>query len=119
MRLGRDIAAFVTAAVAVAAYAATHEGWGVIPLIGDSHRWATGAIALLALAMLALEVAVDRSVPETLLAVLGGAAVVMAGIAFWTASLTPLSILVAVVVVLFAAGAFEDVLHMPRRPIAT
>src|SRR5438034_4339420 len=42
----KDAAAAALTALAVLAFLATHEGWGV-PLVGDSHRWAAGAILLL------------------------------------------------------------------------
>jgi hypothetical protein len=43
-----DIAATFLAFFAVLAFLATHQGWGV-PVIGDSHRWAAGAISFLAI----------------------------------------------------------------------
>lgn len=115
--LGRDIVATVVTAVTVLAYATTHEQWNVW-LIGDSRRWATGAVVLLGVVTFALE-GVRRSIPLPLFATLGVAAVVLAGVAFWTASLTPLSLLVAAIVVLWAATTLEDVMHVPRRPVAT
>jgi hypothetical protein len=116
MKLARDIVATVLTALAVIAYAATHEEWNVY-LIGGSHRWATGAIVLLGAAVFAIE-AFRASVPPMLFAMLGTLAVVMAGLAFWTASLTPISILAAAVACLWLATTFEDVReHAPRRLI--
>src|SRR5919201_3037087 len=42
----KDGAATALTALAVLVFVATHEGWSV-PLVGDSHRWAAGAIFLL------------------------------------------------------------------------
>ena len=42
----KDAAAAALTALAVLVFLATHEGWGV-PLVGDSHRWAAGAIFFL------------------------------------------------------------------------
>jgi hypothetical protein len=39
----KDLAATILTALAVLAFFATFEGWNVW-LIGDSHRWAAGAI---------------------------------------------------------------------------
>jgi hypothetical protein len=45
----KDLVATGLTAVAVLAFLATHEGWNVW-LIGDSRRWAAGAIWLLGIA---------------------------------------------------------------------
>lgn len=115
--IGRDVVTFVMTALTVLAYAATHEGWDVW-LIGGSHRWAAGAIVFLGAAVFLFE-ALERSIPEGLFGALGVLAVVLAGIAFWTASLTPLSILVATIVVVWAATAVADTVRAGGRPIAT
>ena len=54
MKLNRkDAAATALTVLAVAVFAATHEGWGVW-LIGDSHRWAAGVITILGVAACSL-----------------------------------------------------------------
>jgi len=117
MTLRKDITATVLTALAVAAFAATHEGWGV-PLIGASHRWATGAI--LVLGMLACGEGEKASRRATaLFAVLGTIGFALAVLAFWTGSLTPLSLLVADVVVLWATATARHVRRLPRHTVAT
>ena len=45
----KDAVATALTVLVVLVFLTTHEGWGVW-LIGSSHRWATGAIALLGMA---------------------------------------------------------------------
>jgi hypothetical protein len=45
----KDVVATGLTALAVLAFLATHEGWGVW-LVGDSRRWAAAAITLLGVA---------------------------------------------------------------------
>jgi hypothetical protein len=94
-----DLLATVFVALAVTVFFATHEGWGV-PLVGDSHRWAAGAIGVLGIAACTRGKPAD-GVPTTVLAILGVVAAVLFAAALWTASLTPLSLLAADVVVLW------------------
>jgi hypothetical protein len=117
MKLARDIAAFVLTALTVLVYATTHERWDIW-MIGDSHRWGAALISLLA-ALVFLFAAFPLTMPLGLFATFAIAAAVLAVVALATASLTPLSILVALVVVVWLAATAEDVLHVPRKPVAT
>jgi hypothetical protein len=101
----------------VLTYATTHEGWGV-PLIGDSHRWAAGAIMLLGMATCGLGT-MTKGVATKLLAGLGVVALALAVLALVTGSLTPLSLLVADIVLLWAVSTLRHVWHAPGRPITT
>ena len=112
----RDITATVMTLLVVLTYAATHEGWGV-PLVGDSRRWATGAILLLGMLACGQGSSVDRRT-SALFGIFGGLAIVFAVLAFWTGSLTPLSLLVLDIVLLWAASTIRHVWHPPQRPIA-
>jgi hypothetical protein len=113
----KDLTATVLTILAVLVYAATHEGWGV-PLIGDSRRWAAGAILLLGMATCG-QGRMTKGVTTTLLAVLGVAALGLAVLALVTGSLTPLSLLVADIVLLWALSTARHALqHPPGRPIA-
>jgi hypothetical protein len=117
MALGRkDAAATVITGFAVLAFLATHEGWGV-PLIGDSHRWAAGAITLLGVATCALG-SPGPGKATKLLAMLGVAALALAVLALATGSLTALSLLVADIVVLWGFATLRHVWHVPHKPIA-
>jgi hypothetical protein len=107
----KDAAAAALTALAVLAFLATHEGWGV-PLVGDSHRWAAGAILLLGSLTCGLG-SPGKGVWTKLLATLGAAALVLAVLAVATGSLTPLSLLVVDIVVLWAASTLRHVLHAP------
>jgi hypothetical protein len=97
-------------------FLAAYQGWGV-PLVGNSYRWAAGVIALLGLAACALG-SPDRGRTTVLLSALGVAALVLTVLTLWTGSLTPLALLAADVVVLWAVSTFRHALHVPRRPIA-
>lgn len=118
MTLGRkDIAATVLTAVAVCTFFATHEGWNVW-LVGESHRWAAGVILILGL--LTCSLGSPGSGPATrLLATLGVLALVLAVLAIATGSLTPLSLLVAVIVVLWAASTLRHVGHGSKPSLST
>jgi hypothetical protein len=87
----KDAAATVLTALVVLVFVVTHEGWGVW-LIGGSHRWAAGAIALLGIGTCGLG-SPGRGVATKLLATLGIIALVLAVLALVTGSLTPLSLL--------------------------
>jgi hypothetical protein len=103
MKFGRrgileDVAATVLMAGTVLGYAATHENWNVW-LIGDSRRWTTGLLTVLAMAMFAL---VTRHIGGTATVVLGSIAVGLAVVAFWTACLSPLSLLGVTILIAWA-----------------
>lgn len=120
MRFGRrdifeDVAATLLMAATVLGFTATHQGWGVW-LIGDSRRWTAGLLALLAVAAFGL---VARHLGTTLFVVLGIAAVVFAGLAFWTASLTPLSLLAATIILVWGVAVVRDISVVWRGPLPT
>jgi hypothetical protein len=98
----KDLSATVLTALAVLVFAATHEGWNVW-LIGGSHRWAAGAIALLGVFTCGLG-SPGKDTATKVLAVLGIAAFVLAVLALVTGSLTPLSLLTLDIVLLWAAS---------------
>ena len=109
----KDIAATVATALAVLAYLTTHEGWDVW-LIGDDHRWATAAIVLLGLVTFALLRSVE-GVSKTAFMALAVIAAAFASLAFATGELTPLSLLVAAIVVLWLVSMVRDVWHTTHR----
>jgi hypothetical protein len=111
----KDIAATVLTFLAVLAFLATHQGWGV-PVIGDSHRWAAGAISFLGIGTCGLGTP-GKDAASKLLAVLGMLAVVLAVLSLATGSLTPLSLLVADIVVLWAVSTWRHVRHTTGKPI--
>ena len=111
----KDVLATLLTAIVVLAFLATHEGWGVW-LIGDSHRWAAGAIALLGIGTCGLG-RPGCGAATKLLATLGVLALVLAVLALATGSLTPLSLLVVDIVLLWAASTLRHVHHGARKPI--
>jgi hypothetical protein len=113
----KDTAATLLTALAVLTFAAAHEGWNVW-LVGDSRRWATGVVLVLGMQTCALGSRVDRS-QMIFFATLGVLALVFAVAAFWTASLTPLSLLVLDFVVLWAAATLRHVVHRPQSRLVT
>jgi hypothetical protein len=111
--LGRkDVAATGLTLLVVLVFLATHEGWGV-PLIGDSHRWAAGAITLLGVGTCA-QGSPGRGAATKLMAMLGVLALVLAVLALATGSLTPLSLLVVDIVVLWGFSTLRHAGHAPR-----
>src|SRR4051794_32974221 len=112
----KDVTATLLTALAVLVFAATHEGWNVW-LVGDSHRWAAGAIALLGVATCA-QGTPGEGRGTKVLAGLGMLAAGLAILALATGALTPLSLLVADVVALWALSTLRHVAHAPRRPLA-
>ena len=87
----RDGAATLLTAAAVFVFFACHEGWNV-PLVGDSVRWAAGAILVLGILTCSLgERRADAA--SRIMAGLGVAALAFAVLALVTASLTWLSLL--------------------------
>jgi hypothetical protein len=111
----KDALATGFTALAVLVYVATHEGWNV-PLIGDSHRWA--AAVIMALGIGACSAGAQRA-GSALFGVLGGAAFVFGVLALVTGSLTPLSLLVADMVLMWALTTLRHAHNPPGRPVAT
>ena len=113
MMIGRkDLAATALTALAVVTFFATHQGWNVW-LVGSSHRWAAGAILLLGVVTCGLG-SPGRGTATKLLAALGVLALVFAVLALATGSLTPLSLLVVDVVLLWAASTMRHAGHSSR-----
>jgi len=98
----KDAFATTLTALAVLAFAATHQGWNVW-LIGGSHRWAAAAIMLLGSLTCGLG-SPGKDTATKILAVLGMAAGVLALVSVVTGSLTALSLLTADIVLLWAAS---------------
>ena len=111
----KDAAAAALTALAVLVFLATHEGWGV-PLVGDSHRWAAGAIFLLGSLTCGLG-SPGRDRATKLLALLGVTALVLGVLAVATGSLTPLSLLVVDIVALWTVSTLRHAGH-GRRTLA-
>ena len=110
-----EIAATLIMAATVLGYITTHERWNVW-LIGDSRRWTAGLLSVLAVLMFAL---VARHIGATAIAVSAVVAVVLAGLALWTASLTPLSLLALTIVLVWAAAVVRDLFAAPHAPMPT
>ena len=108
----RDAMATTLTGLAVLVFVAAHEAWSV-PLIGDSHRWAAAAIVL---GIGACNAGAKR-VKSVLFGVLGGAAMLFGVLALITGSLTPLSILVADMVVMWALATGRHAHAPPGRPV--
>ena len=108
----KDAGAAALTALAVLVFLATHEGWGV-PLLGDSHRFAAGAIFLLGSMTCGLG-SPGKDAATKLLAGLGVAALVLAVLAVATGSLTPLSLLVVDMVALWAVATLRHARHAPQ-----
>jgi hypothetical protein len=111
-RMRKDLAATAVTALVVLVFAATHEGWDV-PLVGGSHRWAAAAILLLGAVGCGLG-DTERPGEHRTASVLGGLAAVLAVLALATGSLTPLSLLVAVIVALWALSTAQHLTHVRR-----
>jgi hypothetical protein len=110
-----EIAATLVMAATVLGYITTHEQWNVW-LIGDSRRWTTGLLCVLAALMFAL---VARHIGATAIAVSAVVAVMLAWLAVWTASLTWLSLLALTIVLVWAAAVLRDLFAAPHAPMAT
>lgn len=113
----KDWAATVLTALVVLTFFATHEGWNVW-LVGDSHRWAAGVIAVLGCLACGLG-SPGRGAATKLLATLGGLALVLAVLALVTGSLTPLSLLVVDIVLLWAASTLRHSAHGSKPSLST
>jgi len=107
----KDLAATAVTAGVVLVFAATHEHWAV-PLVGDSHRWATATIFMLG--SLNCGFGSPSGPPGRLFPLLGILAFVLAAIAITTASLTPLSLLVGDLVLMWAVASFRHARREPR-----
>ncbi len=121
----KDVAATVLTALAVLAFAATHQSWNVW-LIGSSHRWAAVAILLLGMATCGLgsggeQMSKGRGMDSAtmFLSAVGAVALVLAVLAIITGSLTPLSLLVVAIVVLWAGSTLRHAWHPTHGPVAT
>jgi hypothetical protein len=110
----KDAVATSLTGLAVLAFLATHESWDV-PLIGSSHRWAAAFILVLGIGACS---AGARRITSALFNVLGGAAFVFAILALITGSLTPLSLLVADMVVMWAITTLPHSHLPPGRAVA-
>lgn len=113
----KDLVATGLTALAVLAFLSTHEGWNVW-LIGDSHRWAAGAISLLGVATCG-QGSPDKGPGRMFLAALGMLATVLAVVAIATGSLTPLSLLVVDIVLLWALSTSRHVFAHGHKSIPT
>ena len=109
------LSATLLTALVVLTYVATREGWGV-PLVGSSHRWATGAILLVGSATCGLG-SKATGTAMALFALLGSLVLALAVLALWTGDLTPLSLLVADIVALWALSTMRHAAHPPGRPV--
>jgi hypothetical protein len=121
----KDVAATLLTALAVLVFAAAHQSWDVW-LVGSSNRWAAVAITLLGAVTCGLGSAGDEmskghetSPAIKLLAGIGAFSAVLAIWAVVSGSLTPLSLLVLAVVVLWVASTIRHAWHPAHHPIAT
>ena len=115
----KDAVATVLTALAVLVFVAANQSWNV-RLIGSSNRWAAGAIVLLGMAACSLGSAgteMGKHMATMLLAFVGTLALVLAVWAIWTASLTPLSLLVVAIVVLWAGSTLRHAWRPRHRAI--
>ena len=117
MALGRkDVTATVLTVLAVGVFAANHQGWNV-PLVGDSTRWAAGAVILLGVFTCGLG-SPENDAMSKWLGVLGAFALGLAVFAVVSESLTVLSLLVVDIVLLWAASTMRHAAHRhePHSP---
>jgi hypothetical protein len=117
MRLDRnDRNVVALALLAAAVFVTTAAGWGV-PLIGDSHRWATAVILVLGLLAGGLSAPglESRSYLQGALVLLG---FLFAVLAVATASLVAVGLLVIAILALVATSATRHLRH-GRGMIAT
>jgi hypothetical protein len=87
-------------------------------LIGDSRRWAAAAITLLGVTTCGLG-SPSKGKATKFLATLGILAFVFAALALATASLTPLSLLVVDIGVLWAMSTLRHIVQVARKPLPT
>ena len=112
----KDVVATGLTLLAALAFLSTHEGWGDW-IIGDSRTWAAAAITLLGIATCGLG-APSKGKATKFLATLGILAFVLAVLALATGSLTPLSLLVVDIVLLWALSTLRHMVHDVRKPLA-
>ena len=110
-----DVAAAIVAAATVIVFTANHEHWNVW-LVGDSRRWTAGALCILAVVMFALTA---RHIGVVLLGIVAVVATTFAVLAFWTASLTPLSLLAVTIVAALVFAVIHDIFEVERRHVLT
>jgi hypothetical protein len=117
MKLDRkDRNVFGLAILAAAVFVTTYAGWGV-PLIGDSHRWATVVILILGLAAGTLS-APGLESPSSVEAGLVALGFLFAVLALATGSLAAVGLLVLAILALVATSATGHLRHGRGRPIA-
>ncbi len=112
----KDVAAGMLTLLVVLMFAAAYQGWNV-PLVGDSYRWAAGAILVLGMVTCTLGSPSSSSASKAL----GGLGVLTLAFAIWalvTGSPLALSLLVVAVVALFILSTVRHAWHPPRRPVA-
>jgi hypothetical protein len=105
----KDGAATALTALAVLVFLATHESW-TVPLVGDSHRWA-GAVILLLGSMTCEFGSRTAGSPMRTMGILGTLALVLGVLAIATGSLTPLSLLVVDLVLMWAIATTRHARH--------
>lgn len=110
----KDLGATVLTALTVLVLAATQQGWNVW-LVGDSHRWAAGAIVVIGAFACGLG-SPGKDAASRLLAVLGVVAAGLAVAAIVTGSLTVLSLLTLAIVVLWAASLLRHSVQHAAHP---
>jgi hypothetical protein len=110
-----EVGATLVMVATVLGFTSTHESWNVW-LVGDSRRWTAGLLTVLAIVMFGL---VTRHIGSTTAGVLGIVAAALAALAFWTASLTPLSLLAATIVLAWAIAVLRDLFVTRHAPIPT
>lgn len=116
----KDAAATVLTGLAVLAFLASYKGWGV-PLVGDSHRWAAGAIMLCGWMTCALGEQKEAGSPHRwsisiwLLMALGVAALVFFVLAVVTGSIVLLTLLIIDTVLLWAGSTLRHLLRSPGQ----
>jgi hypothetical protein len=109
----KDAVATSLVGLAVLAFLATHEAWNV-PLIGDSHRWAAAAVMVLGVGACSVGA---RRIDSALFSVLGGTAFVLGVLAIITGSLTPLSLLLADMLVMWVITTARHAHAPPERHV--
>ena len=112
----KDAAATTLTILAVLVFVASHESWNIW-LVGDSHRWAAVVISLLGVVTCGLG-SPGQGVATKLMAMLGAVALVLAVLAIVIGSLTPLSLLVIDIVLLWAASTWRHARHVHHSPLA-
>jgi hypothetical protein len=114
----KDAAATVLTALALLVYFASYRGWNVW-LVGDSYRWAAGAIMLLGVATCALGQAgkdITKQATTLLLAGIGSLSLLFGVWTLLTGSLTALSLLIATFVALWAGSTLRHAWRPTHGP---